>query len=302
MSASGIPASNHIAGHTAGPPAGAAVSDAAAPFVQWSSVIAGAIAAAGISFTLLAFGAGIGLSVISTAPTWRDSSAWLWILSGLFLILVALSAFGFGGYIAGRMRAAYRSPVAAESEFRDGVHGLVTWGLAILLTAMLGITGAAMLTPMMAPGGGAEGPAASTTGENIIASELDMLFRSPRPVSDTNITYQRSEASRILLKANGRQGISAGERNHLASLVVNRTEMPTGLAAARVEQVIALTAQELHRARVAAVLQAFMIAAGLLVGAAVAWYSAVEGGRDRQRGTLPVWGWGNATPPISSHG
>jgi hypothetical protein len=273
------------------PPAQAA-SDGAVPFVQWSSVIAGAIAAAGISFTLLAFGAGIGLSVVSTAPTWRDSSAWLWILSGLFLILVALCAFGFGGYIAGRMRSVFRTPTVHESEFRDGVHGLVTWGLAILITAMIGLAGAAAVTPMMAPSGGSMGPGASTTGENIIASELDELFRSTRNTTDANLlAARRAEASRILMKSNGHAGISSDERNYLATMVYDRTGLSSDAAAARVERVIAASAQELHRARVAAVLQAFMVAAGLLLGAAIAWYAAVEGGRDRQRGGLPAWNW-----------
>lgn len=268
----------------------------ATPHVQWSSVIAGAATAAGISFTLLAFGAGIGLSVVSTAPTWRDSSAILWVLSGLFLVLVALAAFGFGGYIAGRMRSAYRAPTVPESEFRDGIHGLVTWGLAILLTAFIGLAGASTLTPMMVPGSGTHGPSVSTTGENILASELDDLFRSTRAVSDANISYQRSEAARILLKTSGNSGVSFEERNYLAGLVQNRTGLPIESAAVRVERVIAASAQELRRARVVAVLQAFMIAAGLLVGAAVAWFSAVEGGRDRQLGRLPVWGWGKSHP------
>jgi hypothetical protein len=268
-----------------------AAGEGTAPFVQWSSVIAGAIAAAGISFTLLAFGAGIGLSVVSSAPTWRDSSPWLWILSGLFLIFVALCAFGFGGYIAGRMRAAYRTPTVHESEFRDGVHGIVTWGLAILITAMLGLAGAAALTPVVAPSG-SMGPAASVAGENIIATELDELFRTPRAVADgTTLVARRAEAARILLRSNGRTGISSDERNYLAQIVYDRTGLSSAAAAARVERVIGASVQELHRARVAAVLQAFMAAAGLLLGAAIAWYAAVEGGRDRQRGSLPVWEW-----------
>lgn len=270
----------------------AAVGESTVPFVQWSSVIAGAVAAAGISFTLLAFGAGIGLSVVSTAPTWRDSSPWLWILSGLFLILVALSAFGFGGYIAGRMRASFRTPTLPETEFRDGVHGVVTWGLAILITAMLGLAGAATVTSMMTPSGGAAGPVFSTPGETVIASELDELFRNDRVLQDAGmLAARRAESARILLKSNGRTGIGSDERNYLAQIVSSRTGMSTSLAAARVERVIGEASQELHRARVAAVLQAFMIAAGLLLGAAVAWYSAVEGGRDRQRGGLPVWEW-----------
>lgn len=278
MSATGVPPT-----HTA--------AETSVSFIQWPAVIAGAIAAAGISFTLLAFGAGIGLSVASTAPTWRDSSAWLWVISGLFLVFVALAAFGLGGYIAGRMHASFRAPSEHEGEFRDGVHGLVTWGLAILITAMLGLASAAALMPMVAPSGGAAGPGASTTGENVIATEIDALLRTTRAINDPTIAYRRAEVSRILMKANSRAGIGTDERNYLAQIVQDRTGMGISDSAARTERVIGATAQELHRARVAAVLQAFMIAAGLLLGAAVAWYAAVEGGRDRQRGTLPVWDW-----------
>ncbi len=271
-----------------------AVGDPSTSHVQWSAVIAGAIAAAGISFTLLAFGAGIGLSVVSTAPTWRDSSPVLWILSGLFLILVALCAFGFGGYIAGRMRAAFRVPAVPETEFRDGIHGVVTWGLAILITAMLGLVSAATLTPMLSPGSGTAGPGASTTGENIMATEIDELLRTTRaaaPGEAANTSYRRAEVSRILMKANSNRGIGSDERDYLTQIVQDRTGMGIDAASTRVDRVIADARQELHRARVAAVLQAFMVAAGLLIGVAVAWYAAVEGGRDRQRGTLPVWDW-----------
>src|SRR3954471_24030615 len=38
--------------------------------VRWRAIIAGAVVASGVSFTLHAFAAGIGLSVMSSAPTW----------------------------------------------------------------------------------------------------------------------------------------------------------------------------------------------------------------------------------------
>src|SRR5581483_4346188 len=74
------------------------------PTVPWAAVIAGAIVAAGISLVLLAFGSGIGLSVMSSAPTWRDTSAIYWIVTGLYLVFTALASYGFGGYVAGRLR------------------------------------------------------------------------------------------------------------------------------------------------------------------------------------------------------
>jgi hypothetical protein len=261
--------------------------------VQWPAIIAGAIGAAGVSFTLHAFAVGIGLSMISTAPTWRDSSAWYWLLSGLYLVFVALAAFGIGGYIAGRLRAPLGLP-AREMEFRDGIHGLITWGLAAVLTALLALGAAATASPALAPSGGAPGAAQSVAGENIIASELDELFRTGRNVPD--IAYRRAEAARILLKTAGHNGVPNTDRDYLATIVSDVTGAPADSAAERVDREIAAAAQELHRARTAAVLQAFFVAAALLVGAAVAWFAACEGGRDRERGLFPIWDWSFRRP------
>src|SRR5579859_1918929 len=99
---------------------------------QWSAILGGAAAVAGASLALNAFGAGIGLSVVSSAPTWRDSSAVYWFIAGVFLLFAALVSFALGGYVAGRMRAPLNlDPV--ETEFRDGMHGLATWGVTIVL-------------------------------------------------------------------------------------------------------------------------------------------------------------------------
>jgi hypothetical protein len=62
-------------------------------------------------------------------------------------------------------------------------------------------------------------------------------------------------------------------------------------AQSRVDHAITASGQELRRARMAAVLQAFFIAAALFIGAAVAWFAACEGGRDREAGAVPVWDW-----------
>ena len=71
----------------------AAVTEGTVVYVQWAPIFAGAVVAAALSFVLHAFAAGIGLSISSTAPTWRDASIALVILSGLYLILVALAAY-----------------------------------------------------------------------------------------------------------------------------------------------------------------------------------------------------------------
>jgi hypothetical protein len=253
---------------------------------QWPAIFAGAVAAAGLSFTLHAFATGIGLSVLSTAPTWRDSNALYWIVCGLYLLFVSISAFAVGGYVAGRMRSPLNIDTP-ETEFRDGMHGIVTWGLAILMTAALALGAGAIASQAAAPSGGSNGASQSIAGENIIASELDELFRAQRVPAE--ITYRRTEAARILLKSSSHNGVPDEDRRYLTLVVASSTGIGAEEAASRVNHEIDASTRELRRARIAAVLQAFFIGAALLVGAAVAWFTATEGGRDREANRLFVW-------------
>src|SRR3979411_3515365 len=108
----------------------AAPQDAERGYLQWTPVIAGALAATALSLILVTFAGAVGLGVSSTSPTWRDASAALWILSGLYLILQAIVSFAFGAYIAGRLRRPRAAGPADEVESRDGPHGLAVWALA----------------------------------------------------------------------------------------------------------------------------------------------------------------------------
>src|SRR5262245_62971171 len=112
-------------------------------------IIAGAIAAAALSLVLHSFALAIGLSVSSTAPTWRDTSFALVALSGLYIILAALASYGLGGYLAGLMRARLSS--REDVDLRDGMRGLLVWGLATLLTAVIGLASVQSLTHLGGP-------------------------------------------------------------------------------------------------------------------------------------------------------
>ena len=119
----------------AAPPAARVVADPTAGSwtLQWTPVIAGALTAAAVSSILISFAMTVGLGVSSTAPTWRDTSVALWLLSGLYLVLQALVSFGCGGYLAGRVRAPYGLADSDETEKRDGLHGVAAWALAVVL-------------------------------------------------------------------------------------------------------------------------------------------------------------------------
>ena len=255
-------------------------------FGDWFSMVAGAVTAVGISLTLTAFGGAIGLSVISTTPTWRESSSWLWLVSGLYIVFVALWAFGFGGYVAGRLRQSSR-PDTKDAAYRDGLHGLTSWGLALALSAALAGVAAMAARPQTQ----SASTAVSTAAETVIPSELDRLFRGTGRPRDASFEYYRTEAGRILLQVSSNRKLSPEDRNYLARLVSANTDLGLSDATDRVDRAVVEARDAIHRARIAAVLQAFMIAAGLALGAAIAWFSAVEGGKERDQGRIPEWSW-----------
>jgi hypothetical protein len=255
-------------------------------YVQWSPVIAGAIAAAALSFVLIMFGAALGLSVASPSATWRDASAALALVSGLWLLLTALASFGLGGYLAGRLRTTWAAPVPSEDEldFRDGVHGLLVWGLAIIIGTVLAAAAAGSLLPR--PTANLAAPTAATA-EPLLAFELDRLFRSDRRPDAPEDPEVRAQAARIITSSLGHSDIAADDRAYLVRLVSARTGLSQPDAERRVTTVLAQAREAVSRARRSAVILAFMSAASLLLGAAVAWFAAGWGGRHRDSTTVP---------------
>src|SRR5919109_59785 len=96
-------------------------------YPEWGPISAGAIAAAALALVLHAFALAIGLSVSSTAPTWRDASFALVLLSGLYMLLAAIASYGLGGYLVGLMCTRPAAP--EETDVRDGTHGVLVWAL-----------------------------------------------------------------------------------------------------------------------------------------------------------------------------
>jgi hypothetical protein len=253
--------------------------------VHWTPVIAGALVASALSLVLIAFGGSLGLSVASTAPTWRDTSASLTLLSGLYLVLTALVSFGFGGYVAGRLRITWEPGLHSEFvEFRDGAHGLLSWALAVVISGLIAavIAGAIGSKSVASP----TTPVANT-GEALIAYDLDRLFRSERR-EQGNLAYSRAEASRILLAATSRAGMKPDDRQYLSRLVASQTGIAQPDADRRVEEAIAAATLAVKRARQSGVILGFSIAVSLLLGAAAAWYAACFGGQHRDQTAPPL--------------
>jgi len=251
--------------------------------VSWSPVFGGAITAASFSSIMIAFGAAIGLSISSTSPTWRDSSAALALLSGLFLILQALLAFGLGGYIAGRTRSAVAAPVDTV-ERADGVHGLLTWAVAVLIGGILTVVVAGIAASPTRPQ-----TTEKSAAEPVLSYELDRLFRAPRRPPNIDLTTERAEAGRILLTAAGHTGVVADDRTYLVQQVAAVTGLAPAEAERRVDDVIGKSREAVRKSRQAAVIMAFSVAAALLLGSVASWAAAVAGGRHRDGEPLPRW-------------
>ena len=258
--------------------------DAGNQFLQWTPVFAGALSGAALSFILLTFAITIGLGVSSASPTWRDASAALAILSGLYLILQAIVSFGFGGYIAGRTRAPYGAGATEELENRDGVHGLAAWALAVLLGAALAaIVGAATLTRS------SPSSANASAAEPLLSYELDRLFRSARRPQNVDLSSERAEAGRILMTSSSHSGVSNEDRSYLIQQVAATSGVSPADSERRVDSVIAASKTAIARSRRSTIILAFSLAAATLLGAVAAWAGACAGGRHRDGAPLPEW-------------
>jgi hypothetical protein len=259
---------------------------AAPMYISWGAVIAGAIAASALTFVLITFGAAIGLAIASPSATWRDTSVALALLSGLWLLLTAIASFALGGYLAGRLRATGESTTADEVELRDGLHGLLVWGLAILIGAALAL---GLARTAAAPATGNVLAPTASTAEPLLAFELDRLFRADRRPGEVVEPDVRAQAARIITTSLGHADMAAEDRAYLVRLVMARTGLAQPDAERRVTEVIAQARRAIRRARANAVILAFMAAASLLAGAAVAWFAAGFGGRHRDGEAVPAF-------------
>ncbi|MDO9440685.1 MAG: hypothetical protein Q7T73_07335 [Beijerinckiaceae bacterium] len=249
------------------------------PFFGWSPILAGAFIAAALFFILLSFGAALGLGTASSAPTWRDASIALAILSGVYLLLASVASFAVGGYISGRLRS-WSGLHGADPEFYAGVRGLIVWALSIVFGALLAFAATQALRPATAYVGNNAGAASSPGGEALIAYELDRLFRAERRPADADVSYPRAEAARILLSGSGHSGMAAEDRAYLTTLTRSATGLTQPEADRRVDVTVVRARDAISRARKLTVLIGFMTAASLLLGAVISWLASERGERD----------------------
>jgi hypothetical protein len=254
---------------------------------DWASAIAGAFIAAALFFVLLTFGVTIGLGVSSTSPSWRDTSFALAFLSGLYILLSAIISFGVGGYLGMKMRFHLSPAAAPDVRFRDGLHGLLVWAIAVVIGALL----AALTASSLGLHGASGVTSANAAPEPLLSYQLDRLLRSDRVPPADAASYERAQAGRILLTSSSHSGVSGDDRNYLVRLVGRSAGLSPADAQHRVDTIIADSRNAIARARRSVVLIGFMTAAALLIGAAVAWEAASLAGRERDGSLVDYSGW-----------
>jgi hypothetical protein len=252
--------------------------------ISWGPIVCGALCTTALTVVLISFGTAVGLSVASTSPTWRDTSAALSLLSGLFLILQAIVSFGFGGYVAGRLRTDGSPGAPHEIERTDGFHGVASWALAVVLGALLSASIVGLGERRTAPSS-----LASSVESPLLSYDLDRLFRAPRRAPNIDLAAERAEAARILLTSSSHSGLSPDDRIHLVQQVSAYTGLTGADAERRVDDVIATSRATIRKSRQTAVILSFSAAAAVLLGAVVAWAAAAAGGHHRDGEPLPLW-------------
>ncbi|MEI9924513.1 MAG: hypothetical protein WDN50_14135 [Bradyrhizobium sp.] len=256
--------------------------------VSWPAVTAGAIVSCALTFVLLAFGVGLGLSVVSPWAGSGVSATTFKIGTGLYLLVIAMLSSSIGGYLAGRLRTRWIGVHSDEVYFRDTAHGFIAWALASVLGAVLLASPAGSLISGGASGVTQGAAAASRSGP--LDGYVDTLLRSDNPSSQAagNGNETRGEMLR-LFTSSFRSGseLKPADREYVDKVVAARTGLSQADADKRVNEVATQAKADIDAARKATAQLAFWLTASLLLGAFCASLAATEGGglRDGTWGT-----------------
>ncbi len=242
----------------------------AGSYIDWAAVFGGGVVAVAVGSVFAAFGAGLGLSTISAEPG-EGSFDFMVIVTAVWIVVTLVASYGAGGYIVGRMRRRVDKAAADEVTARDGINGLVVWGLGIVATVFL--LGSAVSTTVSAAGdvatatgsvvggvataagtavGGAAEGAMSAAGALVpegasvdpVGYVSDALLR-PAQVGTGTADPAAVAASTAAILGNvvASGEISDAERNYLVSAAVASTGLTPPEANARVDEAIAAAQQ-----------------------------------------------------------
>ena len=237
-------------------------------YLDWAAIFGGGVVAVAIASVFTGFGAALGLSTISAKPG-EGSFNLMLILSAIWVVVTLVASYMAGGYIAGRMRRRVDSVSADEVTARDGLNGLVVWGLGIIVSVF--VLGTAVSTTVATVGAVASGAGAvagtvvQATGTVVAEAAQGAINAAAPMVQDDAPAGSMDYLNRTLLRPNtvgtapADPGSMAGdtaailgnvlktgeisdpERAYLVSAVVTSTGATPTEAATRVDAAIIAT-------------------------------------------------------------
>jgi hypothetical protein len=262
------------------PGAAARTAESSGAGVSWAAVTAGAIVSCALTLVLLAFGIGLGLSVVSPWSGAGVGATTFKIGTGLYLIVIAMLSSSIGGYIAGRLRSRWVGVHTDEVYFRDTAHGFVAWAFASVIGAVLLATPASSLI-----GGGVaslgQGASATASRSGPMDSYVDTLLRSDQPSTQApnGSADPRPEMVRLFTSSFRNGGVlNPNDQGYVSKVVAARTGLSQADADKRVSDVVTQIKADTDAARKASAQLAFWLTASLLLGAFCASLAATEGG------------------------
>jgi hypothetical protein len=246
------------------------------PGVSWAAVMAGAVASLSLTLLLLAFGAGMGFSVVSPWSNSGVSATTFKVEAGLYFIVMAMISSSVGGYLAGRLQTKWIGIEAPEVHFRDTAHGFLAWAAASVLgAALLAAPATSLIGGTLA--GATQGAATRSSPMN---GYVDSLLRADNPSSQPqpNPSETRDEMTR-LFASSFRDGsdLEPADRAYAAKVVSARTGLSQADAEKRVNDVVSQAKTYLEAARKAAMQTAIWLTLSLFIGAFSAALAAWEG-------------------------
>jgi hypothetical protein len=247
--------------------------------VSWPAVAAGAVVSCALTVVLIAFGLGLGLSVVSPWAGAGVSATTFKIGTGLYLIVIAMLSSSIGGYIAGRLRTRWIGVHSDEVYFRDTAHGFVAWAFASVLGAVLLAT---PVSSLIGGGSSAAGQGAASAGRSSgpMDSYVDTLLRSDAPASQQGSSNEfRGELDRLFVSSfrNG-SDLKPSDREYVSKVVAARTGLSQADADKRVNEVVTQAKSDIDATRKATAQLAFWLTVSLLMGAFCSSLAATEGG------------------------
>lgn len=126
--------------------------------LSWGAIFAGVVIAVAVQLVLGILGTGIGLTMVDPVEGTTLGATGFGIGAGIYWLITTIVALGAGGYAAARV-------AGVHERFDALVHGLVVWGVTLILTLYLltsavgGIIGGAFRTV-----GAVAGAAGSSVG------------------------------------------------------------------------------------------------------------------------------------------